>query len=340
MGRAATASRIRVKAIAINVAVFACLFFGFEATMHIVSPKENPWLKPPSAKSELGITHPAYGHGLAPNHKGEEDWGSNIEVATNSLGLRDRAPRNVPLRSNRTRVLFLGDSFTEGVGTQYEETFVGRFAAAFPQLDVLNAGVSSYAPSHYYAKAKYLLETGLQIDEIIVYVDVSDIQDEAIFYQFDRNGRLLEGSFDPTCHSQELIFWSPSPWVKWSYVLELAYSRYLLHFARHDPPQNPTSTLTGPGEPYGPDRARASWTYDSHSPCYGKMGIEGGISKTLAQMDKLFALASERNIPLSVGVYPWPQQLLYDSEESRQVQIWRAWCDGKCRRRLDGFPSY
>src|SRR4051794_7310032 len=53
--------------------------------------------------------------------------------------------------------------------------------------------------------------------------------------------------------------------------------------------------------------------------CYADIGVEGAIAKAIAQMDKLYAFLSERHIPLSVGVYPWPQQLLYDKEESRQV---------------------
>lgn len=69
------------------------------------------------------------------------------------------------------------------------------------------------------------------------------------------------------------------------------------------------------------------------------MGIEGGIAKAIAQMNRLYALASEHNIRLSVGVYPWPQQLLYDSEQFRQVQIWRDWCKTKCRRFFNHFPT-
>jgi hypothetical protein len=57
----------------------------------------------------------------------------------------------------------------------YEQTFVGLFAAAFPQLDILNAAAASYAPTIYYAKAKYLIEAGLQVNEVIVYIDISDI---------------------------------------------------------------------------------------------------------------------------------------------------------------------
>jgi virulence-associated protein VapD len=65
----------------------------------------------------------------------------------------------------------------------YEETFVGRFAVAFLQFEVLNAAVSSYAPSVYYAKTKYLLDSGFHLDEVTVYIDISDVQDEATTYR-------------------------------------------------------------------------------------------------------------------------------------------------------------
>jgi len=38
------------------------------------------------------------------------------------------------------------------------------------------------------------------------------------------------------------------------------------------------------------DFERGDWTYDSSLPCYGTMGVEGGIAKAIAQMDKLHAL--------------------------------------------------
>jgi hypothetical protein len=96
--------------------------------------------------------------------------------------------------------------------------------------------------------------------------------------------------------------------------------------------------LTQPKQIYAKDFERGDWTYDSSLPCYGTMGVEGGIAKAIAQMDKLHALLSEKHIGLSVSVYPWPQQLLYDKEESRQVTIWREWCDKRCKRFLNHFP--
>jgi hypothetical protein len=121
----------------------------------------------------------------------------------------------------------VGDSFTEGVGVPYEETFVG-LGSAFPNLDVLNAGVSDYGPSVYYLKTKYLLDLGLQVNEIIVYVDISDVADEAVSYRFDANGNLHEGLNDPACPSPEGAGWNSPWWARWSYILDLAYKRHLL----------------------------------------------------------------------------------------------------------------
>jgi hypothetical protein len=328
-----------VYVIAVNAVVFAVLFLLFELTMHVIWPDENPLLSPPFAKSRARIAHPVYGHTLAPNYNGEEVWGDSTKLITNSLGFKDSATRNVPLHSSGKRVLFLGDSFTEGLGTPYEQTFVGRFASAFPQVDVLNAAVSSYSPSLYYAKAKYLLEMGLQIDEMIVYIDISDVQDEAIFYRFDSDGHVQEANFDENCRNPELIFEPQKKWGYWLYTVDFFYKRYLLSKIAGTVGSSDAGTLTRPGQPYGPDRARASWTYDPNSTCYGTMGIEGGLAKAKAQMDRLYSLASEHNIRLSIGVYPWPQQLLYDKEESDQVTIWREWCEHKCRRFFNHFPT-
>jgi hypothetical protein len=327
--------------VVINVAVFIALFVLFELAVHIIWREENPWLTPPFTKSKVRIANPIYGHTLIANFEGQEVWGSaRTKIITNSLGFKSARGGDVPLRSNDRRILFLGDSFTEGVGLPYEGTFVGRFAAALPQLDVLNAAASSYAPSVYYAKMKYLLDLGLQVDEVIVYIDLSDIQDEATAYRTGDDGRLEEGDFDKECPSPTYIVRLQSPWwARFSYVLDLFYKQRVIMSVIRNPPNAEFAALAQPKQIYARDFARGAWTYDSGLPCYGTMGVEGGIAKAVAQMDKLYALLSEKHIPLSVGVYPWPQQLLYDKEESRQVTLWRDWCEKRCRRFLNHFPA-
>jgi hypothetical protein len=328
--------------IAVNIAVFLALFVLFELAVHIIWPDQNPWLGPPFTKSKVRIANPVYGHTLAADFDGEEVWGSaKSHITTNSLGFKDARVREVPLRSSGKRILFLGDSFTEGIGLPYEQTFVGRFAAAFPQLDVLNAAAASYAPTVYFAKAKYLIEAGLQADEVIVYIDISDMQDEAITYRTDKNGNVEEGDFDDKCPTAPQIIRIKSPWwARFSYTLDFLHKRNVLMNYKQALPTADLSILTQPGQVYARDFHRPAWTYESNLPCYSDLGVEGAIAKAIGKMDQLYAFLSERHIPLSVGVYPWPQQVLYGKEESRQVTIWRDWCASKCRRFFNHFPAF
>ncbi|MBG0799172.1 SGNH/GDSL hydrolase family protein [Methylocystis sp. L43] len=326
----------------VNGAVFLALFVLVELGLHLKSADQNPLLGPPFVKSAIRVHVPVYSHSLAANFDGEDQWGGNrYHIRTNDLGFKDALNRAAPLKSDRRRVLFIGDSFTEGVALPYEQTFVGRFAAAFPDIDVLNAGVSSYAPSVYFMKIKSLLDAGLQFDEVIVYVDISDVQDEAIYYRYGPDGKLEWTNFEKECPSPEAtLVIEPSWWARPSYILEYLEKDRIMRRAIKDVRRLSGAELVKAGMIYGPDRDRGSWTYDPKAKCYGAMGIEGGVAKAIENMDRLHTLLSARGIPLSVGVYPWPQQLLYDQENSRQAQIWRDWCAGKCQKFFDHFPVF
>ena len=128
-----------------------------------------------------------YHHDLAKNvrNKNNAKWGGNVyTVNTNSLGFKDRSDRQIPLKSEKKRLLFIGDSVTEGIGLNYEKTFVGLIDDDLKEkYSILNAGVLSYSPIIYWKKVEDLINnTGLEFDELIVYLDISDIQDEASKY--------------------------------------------------------------------------------------------------------------------------------------------------------------
>ena len=77
-------------------------------------------------------SHIFYHHGLR-DHVHSEAWWGHIHYIfdTNSLGFKDRTMRDVPLRTDKWRIVFLGDSFTGGLGIDEEQTFVGRVEDAF-----------------------------------------------------------------------------------------------------------------------------------------------------------------------------------------------------------------
>ena len=57
-------------------------------------------------------------------------------------------------------------------------------------------------------------------------------------------------------------------------------------------------------------------------------------------MNQLYDLLKLNNIKLSVAVYPWPQQLLYDTVDSLQVKIWKNFCINKCENFINYFPLF
>ena len=77
-------------------------------------------------KAQASILTPPYHHGRKPYADFEYRFGKYVSsYFTNSLGFRDASAREVPLKTDAKRILFIGDSITDGVGFPYEKTFVG-----------------------------------------------------------------------------------------------------------------------------------------------------------------------------------------------------------------------
>ena len=66
----------------------------------------------------------------------------------------------VALKSDKYRVLLVGDSHTEGVGLDYDNTFANHIASLHPEIDILNAGVVSYSPKIIFSESKLFTGKG------------------------------------------------------------------------------------------------------------------------------------------------------------------------------------
>jgi hypothetical protein len=223
---------------------------------------------------------------------------------------------------------FLGDSFTEGLGLPYEKTFAGLIAEKLPGKKIANLGVVSYSPTIYYLKLKDFLAKGYKFKELVVYIDISDIADEANYVIV--NGRVVETITDTSKHKMfpVLLFGLRGLRDRLRTGFGILLQDY--HADHLD--------LTDPV--YRRDFRRAAWTFDDSDEGYGKLGVKGSIDKSISMMEKVYELCKTNNIKLSVGVYPWPSQILYDVEESRQVKIWKDFCADKCSNFYNSFPTF
>ncbi len=131
--------RWTVKLMALAMAVGFALLAG-ELGLRLV------WTPPSLLSTPAWGPHPAYGY--APlsgvsgkietieyahpiHHTTQRQRGTKVFSAERPAGVRNR-------------VLFLGDSFTYGLGAADDETFVGRLTAAWPDREVANGGANGY----------------------------------------------------------------------------------------------------------------------------------------------------------------------------------------------------
>lgn len=277
--------------------------------------------------------HPIYHHDLAPNAAAPDSrWGTEkYSFFTNSLAFRDFEVREVPLQANRTRVLFIGDSFTEGLGVDYEDTFTGRISKNL-NAEVLNAGVSSYSPVIYLAKVRHLIEdVGLKFDHLVVYLDLSDIQDE-VLYQMNSKGQVerlekvaqLEDKREEATKPMPQFFGLKHLIRENTYLLPMAYQAF-------------RRMTLGIEAQHSFKKRRAYWTLD---PQLQEDFAREGLQRASMHMNELYSLLKKHNIEMSLAVYPWPTQVYYGDHDSLQERHWQAWANRHQVQLISHFKDF
>ena len=290
-----------------------------------------------------------YHHTFAPGREVIERWGRiTYRFATNSLGFKDAAPRAVKAKRDGPRLLLLGDSFTEGAGYGFPETFAGRIAAAMDKngVEVLNAAVGSYAPIIYNLKTRYLLDkVGLQFDHVVIFLDVSDIYDEAKGYRTDARGRLIVPPETPEKTSRVIgHFLRDNSMIGRAFTLirdQLSGARKALKLrwrAASESGESFFSVSDAALQIYAiTDKAAGRWTYDDEA--WRDHGADGR-QKAAGQLDRLFTYLKNRKIPMTLAIYPWPDQILFDPEAPRHLGFWRDWAAARGIQFIDLFAAF
>ena len=286
-------------------------------------------LQPPAPRTNgrsLYLSKPSGWYELNPGYNGEDRYGPHlIKVRTDGRGFR--VPLDGPATAKGPRpasplpaLVFLGDSFTYGVGASWEQTFVGQVARRYGG-EVINAGVISHAPTAH----RYRLERMLQDGRIppgaivIMAVDISDVQDEA--------SRWVPGPGEPrerqsaaaaaVVQRQETAA-QPQPWFSPQRFqlshriyagLESAYKQLFDHWQVRN-------------------LDRSAFTHRPWAELEGRyqpLGVAGGLQQLRQQLQQAARLSASRGHPFWILIYPWPAQLAYDARFS-----WERFIAGSC----------
>jgi lysophospholipase L1-like esterase len=207
------------------LAVIAVLAIAFECVARLVPHDHKGYAEANGASEYYSAYKPSFRswfHVLPPYFEHRE---TKVEFdyfrRTNSLGL---AEREIPLAKmpGEYRVIALGDSYTEGVGTGYDSSWVRaaerHLARAYPTrtVTVMNAGIAGSDPFFEYVLLRDRLIAYVP-DLVIVCVNNSDVSDVAI-----------RGGMERFRSDGSTVFSGSAPWWEWIYAINYTV-RHVVH---------------------------------------------------------------------------------------------------------------
>jgi len=229
-------------------------------------------------------------------------------------------------KNNSFNFGFLGDSFTEGIGLNHEDTFVGIFEN-ISGLKVANMGVSSYSPKVHLAKINYFLSKNLKFEHVVLFLDISDYYDEA-YYQFDSDTySVIHNKRD-----QRRI------WLRENFPLTNFYM-YVLKKTGKKTEKNYKKTAD---IIFNESAKRKTFWLDKdvvETEINGK-SITTIHEETKFYVEQIYNILKEKNTKFSLAIYPWPQNLINTQNNSFYREEWKKFCQNKCEYFLDYFEDF
>lgn len=274
----------------------------------------------------IGIKDDVFDHHFKSSYKtNRAGWGPiRFTICTDPNGFRTNC-KNQYRNLKKFDIGFIGDSFTEPVGINYEDSFVGLIEEKLKNKKIANLAITSYSPSIYFSKLNYLISKGFVFKEIIVFLDISDIRDETICYKLENN--IVERRKDLSCLRLEPNL-NEKFWFYFKKRFRLSFEFYniiqinLYNLKIIDYPI-PKKVLDNP---------RSNWTHNYDEKFYRYLNLSESTGLALKNMELLATLLKKNNIDLSLAVYPWPGTLKYDVEKNKHFTLWKNFCDLNCKK--------
>lgn len=184
------------------VLVFILLFVFFEIMLRIIFSTENQCSKYEIKRPNKGyfeIKNDGRAFGLVPNYDGRFiSSGFNFNVKTNDFGIRDNRKNDFIAKSNKKKIMVMGDSFSFGYGVEFDEMYSTRLEKMLKKEGydylVFSTGYDDgFSPGQYelYLKKYFNL---FQPDIVIVgFFMQNDLLDQGIIKTFrDGNSEIIK----------------------------------------------------------------------------------------------------------------------------------------------------
>tara|TARA_B100000963_G_scaffold81132_1_gene69021 strand:- start:548 stop:1633 length:1086 start_codon:yes stop_codon:yes gene_type:complete len=260
-----------------------------------------------------------------------------ISIYTDEMGLRV-GKNKIKKNLNKENIFIFGDSFTYGVGLEYEKTFVGLIEKKLDKYNHFNFGVGSYSPSVYVHKLNEALNSGKKPSKIIVFLDLSDVINESARWRFDENTKIAQLQ---TNDLYNLVKEKKDDFSESNFkILENIFSliNYNLRLLR-----SKITNITSKNDKIKTS-IQGSFTYTSQDNLdkkfWKKNTFETGIANIEKRFDDLKEMSNNHKFHIHLVVYPWAETLEFGQKKFNWSEFSKKLCNHDRCHLIDAISEF
>ena len=259
-----------------------------------------------------------------------------VETITDDMGLRTGSKS--PLKNKESKNLFIfGDSFTYGVGLEYEKTYVGLIENKMNKYNIFNFGVGSYSPSVYLYKLKKTLKKNIIPDKILIFLDLTDVLDEANRWDYNKDSNTIKlktnGVYRKSLEKEKFL--------KRNFKVLTNLSSY---FNFHLRTLRDKVKINIKDERKIKTSIQGSFTYTEPELLdkrFWKSGtFTSGIAKLEDRLKEISNISKKINSDFYVVIYPWAETLEFGQENFNWSEFVKSICIKNQCKVIDAIPEF
>ena len=259
-----------------------------------------------------------------------------VETITDEMGLR--IGKDSPLKDiGKKNIFIFGDSFTYGIGIEYDKTYAGLIEKEKKNHNVYNFGVGSYSPSVYLYKLKKSIKNNIIPSKIILFLDLTDVLDEATRWHYDEQINEIK------LYSNNLYKLSKvqEKFKKKNFKILTNISTYINFNLRNI--REKTNIKLG-NERKIKTSIQGSFTYLEKKSLDKKFwknnAFDKGINKIKKILLQISEIAKQNNSEFYVVVYPWSETLQFGQKKFNWSNYIYEICNDNNCIAIDAIPSF
>lgn len=238
-------------------------------------------------------------------------------------------------------ILIFGDSMTFGVGLEYENTYAGIIEKKMKNYNVYNFGVGSYAPSVHLYKLQEAIKKNIIPNKIILFLDLSDVRDEARRWIDDKDGIPKRPEGKP--HWAKNID-NKKKFLEKNFKLTQEIAALVNYNLRNLRSKAKSNILNNQNNLKIKMSMQGNYTYTKLENLDQRFWKKGdfikGLKKVNEKISNISKIAKANNSQFYLVIYPWGETLLKGEEEFSWTNFGKKLCERNNCKLINAIPEF